>query len=153
MKKKVLVFGTFDGLHEGHLDFFRQARKFGDYLCAVVGRDSTVYRVKEKYPMQGEKERLKAVQECGLVDEAVLGKENNLAGEHLVDNAMLGNKNMSPYIIVAEINPDVICLGYDQGGFADKLPEKLKEMGLDIPIHRLKAYLPEKFKSSILNKQ
>ena len=40
--KKVLVFGTFDGLHEGHKDFLRQAKQYGDHLTVVVGRDSTV---------------------------------------------------------------------------------------------------------------
>ena len=149
--KKVLVFGTFDGLHEGHLDFFRQAKEFGDHLSVVVGRDSTVFRVKEKYPAKGEKERLKAVQDCELVDEAILGRDNNTE-EHLVESARLGHKNLSPYIVITEVKPDIICIGYDQGGFADKLPEKLKEMGMDIPIHRLKPYMPEKYKSSLLNK-
>jgi len=27
--KKILVFGTFDGLHSGHLNFLEQAKKYG----------------------------------------------------------------------------------------------------------------------------
>src|SRR6185436_5199421 len=127
---KVLVFGTFDGLHEGHKDFFRQAKEFGDYLVVVVGRDSTVNRVKKQMPKQNENERLDAVQKA----------EN-------VDFARLGNENVSPYIVVKEINPDVICLGYDQTHFTEKLEGALKEMGLDhIEIHRLKAFKPEIYK-------
>lgn len=33
---KVLVFGTFDGLHERHIDFFRQAKACGDHLTVIV---------------------------------------------------------------------------------------------------------------------
>jgi len=134
--KKVLVFGTFDGLHKGHEDFFRQAKEFGDHLVVVVGRDSTVQRTKNKPPKFNEQERLKAVQECGLVDEARLGNEGN-----------------NPYKVIKEVNPYIICLGYDQTHFTEKLAEKIKEMGLGhVEIKRLQSYQPEKYKSSILNK-
>src|SRR3989344_6013315 len=131
---KVLVFGTFDGLHEGHKDFFRQAKEYGDYLVVVVGRDSTVQRTKNKLPKFNEQERLRAVQECEFVDEARLGNEGN-----------------NPYLVVQQVNPQIICLGYDQTHFTDKLEQKIKEMGLRIDIIRLKAYKPEIYKSSILN--
>src|SRR3989338_2293189 len=133
---KVLVFGTFDGLHEGHKDFFRQAREFGDYLTVVIVRDSTVERVKKRLPKFTELERQKAVQECGLVDEAVLGNEGS-----------------DPYKIIEQIKPDIICLGYDQTFFADKLAEELPKRGLEqVKVERLKAHKPEIFKSSLLNK-
>jgi cytidyltransferase-like protein len=131
---KVLVFGTFDGLHEGHKDFFRQAKEHGDYLAVVVGRDSTVMRVKKHLPKFNENDRLKAVEEC-----------------EYVDFARLGNENTSPYEVIKEVMPDVICLGYDQTHFTDKLEEKIKEFGLKIPVFRLKAYKPEMYKSSKLN--
>ena len=135
MSKKVLVFGTFDGLHEGHKDFFRQAKACGDYLIVVVGRDSTVERVKKRLPKFNENVRLKAVQECGLVNEA-----------------RLGNEGVSPYVVIGQVNPNIICLGYDQTHFTDKLADWIKEQGLNIEIHRLNAFEPEKYKSSILNK-
>ena len=134
--KKILVFGTFDGLHEGHRNFFTQAKACGDFLVVVVGRDSTVLKTKGRVPKFGENERLKAVKDCGLVDEA-----------------RLGNENVSPYVVVKEVNPDIICLGYDQTHFTEKLAGALKEMGLGhIEIKRLEAFEPEKYKSSILNK-
>jgi len=135
--KKVLVFGTFDGLHEGHKDFFRQAKEYGDFLVVVVGRDSTIVKTKGRPPKFNEEERLKAVQESGLVDEA-----------------RLGNENMSPYIVIKEISPDIICLGYDQTHFTDKLAVELPKIGLTkVKVKRLKAYKPEKYKSSLLNNQ
>jgi len=36
--KRVMVFGVFDGLHEGHKSFLRQARKYGGELRAVVAQ-------------------------------------------------------------------------------------------------------------------
>lgn len=135
MKKKVLVFGTFDGLHEGHMDFFRQAKEYGDYLVVVVGRDSTVLSVKKKLPKQNENERLEKVQQS-----------------EYVNYARLGNEGVSKYDVIKEIKPDIICLGYDQIYFTDKLEEQIKGMGLKIEIKRLKAYKPEIYKSSIINK-
>lgn len=132
---KVLVFGTFDGLHEGHKDFFRQAKEYGDYLIVVVGRDSTVLKVKKRLPKFNENDRLEAVQKADFVD-----------------YARLGNEGISPYKVIEDIKPNVICLGYDQTHFTEKLEEKIKEMGLKIEIKRLKAYKPEQFHSSLLNR-
>lgn len=133
--KKVLVFGTFDGLHEGHKDFFRQAKEHGDYLMVVVGRDSTVLSVKKRLPKQNENERLGAVQES-----------------QYVDYARLGNEGVSKYDVIKELKPDIICLGYDQIYFTEKLEEQIKGMGLNIEVKKLKPYKPEQFKSSLLNK-
>ena len=138
--KKVLVFGTFDGLHKGHLDFFCQAKEQGDFLIAVVARDSSAEQNKNKKPKYGEQERLKAVQECDFVNEAILGTENH-------------NLFNDPYDIIKEINPDVVCLGYDQAQFLDKLKAELKRMNVPAQIKALKPYKPEIYRSSFLNKQ
>lgn len=46
--KRVLSFGVFDLLHNGHLNLLEQARGLGDYLIVVVARDSFVRVVKKK---------------------------------------------------------------------------------------------------------
>ena len=46
--KKVIVFGTFDILHQGHLDFFRQAKQYGDYLIVAVAHDENVKKSRPK---------------------------------------------------------------------------------------------------------
>ena len=130
-----MVFGTFDGIHDGHLDFFKQARKFGDYLIVVAGRDVNVKRIKGRLPKNNEKQRLEDLKKCQFVDEARLGYVAN------------------PYKVVEEIKPDVICLGYDQSSFTNSLVEKLNGMGLTPQIYRLKPYKPKKFHSSILNRK
>lgn len=131
--KKVLVFGTFDGLHSGHLDLFRQARNYGDYLMAVIARDKTVKKIKNHFPSKKETKRLKDVQKCRLINEARLGYEDN------------------PYRVIKEINPDVICLGYDQKAFTESLPRKLKKMGLKTKLNRMKSYKPKEYHSFIIN--
>lgn len=43
-KRKTLVFvsGYFRPLHEGHLDYLREARSLGDRLCVIVNNDKQV---------------------------------------------------------------------------------------------------------------
>jgi FAD synthetase len=127
--KKILCFGTFDGLHPGHISFLRQARKYGDYLVVVIARDKNVKKLKGKYPVQNELERFKNIKKNSLVDEAILGKEE-------ID-----------YDIIKEINPDVICLGYDQ-----KVDEKKIKKLYNKKIIRLLPYKEDIYKSSKINR-
>lgn len=120
--KKVMVFGTFDILHKGHLNFFKQARKYGDYLIVVVARDKTVEEVKGRKTRINEKNRLNEVRK--FADKAVLGYR--------------GDK----YKVIGKFKPDAICLGYDQNSFIHGLKR------FDIPIKRLKPYKAHKYKSS-----
>ena len=133
--KKVLIFGTFDGLHPGHLNFFEQAKKYGDYLIAVIARDKTVKKIKNRFPSRNEVERLGTLQRCQLINEARLGYEDN------------------PYGIIEEIAPDVICLGYDQKTFTENLPKELEKMSLSTKIYKMKPFQPEKYHSLIINEQ
>ena len=134
-RKKILVFGTFDGLHAGHMNLFRQAKKHGDYLVAVVARDITVKKVKGHMPKFSEQERVKKVYDHKLINDAQLG---NLK---------------SYYKKIKEIKPAVICLGYDQVAFVDNLQKEIDKLGLKIEIIRLKPYNPKKYKSSLLNRK
>ena len=129
--KKVMVFGTFDIFHPGHKNFLKQAKIYGDYLIAVIARDKTVLKVKNNLPRNNERSRLNAIKKFSFVDEVILGN--------------LGDK----YKIIKENKPDVICLGYDQKFFIDKLKEKLKEFKLNnTVIIKMKPYHPEIYKSS-----
>ena len=121
--KKVLVFGSFDVIHKGHLHFFGQARKHGDKLVAVIARDETIKQLKGKKPRYSEKARLRHV------------------SKH-VDKVFLGNKT-NKYGIIKKIKPDVICLGYDQNSFTKDLKKHFKKK-----IRRLKPYKPHIYKSS-----
>ncbi len=136
--KKIIVFGTFDIFHPGHQDFFRQAKKFGDFLVVVVARDKNVKDTKGAWPNNNEKKRL-----------------GNVSRYNLVDKAILGNKNDTKdykYKILQEEKPDVICLGYDQRVNKKELQKKLKEYRMDrVKVVRLKPYKEDIYKSSLLS--
>jgi cytidyltransferase-like protein len=135
--REVLVFGAFDPLHEGHLDFFQQAKRWGGRLTVVVARDETISVRKGRPAHESEKVRLEKVKQTPSVDRALLGYPAKEYRDQLR--------------IVKEISPDVICLGYDQKPSAARLQKLLSDYGLTgFAIKTLKPYHPEKFKSSLL---
>ena len=128
--KRVITFGSFDILHPGHIYFFKQAKKYGDYLFVVVARDKTIEKIKGRKPLYDETKRREAVQKIRIVNKAVLGDLED------------------PYKIIERVHPDVICLGYDQESFVDNLEAELKKRHLHPKIVKLKPYRPEQYKSS-----
>jgi FAD synthetase len=129
-KSKVMVFGTFDVLHPGHLDFFRQARALGDFLVVSVARDENVKKHKGRPPVFAEEDRRQIV-----------------AGLKVVDKAVLGGRAKCLHHIHLE-KPDIIALGYDQQAYVKELVAEVKAGRLGVKIVRLKAYQPGKHKSS-----
>jgi FAD synthetase len=133
--KRIMVFGTFDMLHEGHLDLFRQARALAlePQLIVSIARDESAERIKGTAPKHNELERQKMVEACELVDEVVLGDRIGYM-EHII-----------------AARPDVIALGYDQAGeYVKELQAELDTAGLTTQIVRLKPYKPEIYKTSKL---
>lgn len=130
--KKVLVFGSFDHVHPGHLYFLKEAKSKGSELIVVLAREETIKQFKGKKPKYSEKERKQHLELTGIPDKVVFGK--------------LRDK----FEVIGEIKPDVICLGYDQNSFTEGLPLALKKMKLDPEIIRLKPHKEHIFKSSKL---
>lgn len=126
--KKVMVFGTFDALHKGHSDFFRQARKLGDKLIIIVAKDRNVKKIKGKMPNFSERERLIKV---------------NQEIKRSTDVALLGGLK-DPYTVIRKFKPDIIALGYDQNSFNKGLKNKFP----NLKIVRLKPYKKDIYKSS-----
>ncbi len=135
-KHKIMVFGTFDGLHEGHLNLFKQARRLAknSFLVVSIARDKNVFRIKGQYPKLNEKERMGLLKECILADRVVLS----------------GVENHIPHIL--KERPDIIALGYDQKAYVKNLKKDLKERGLLVKIVRLKPYKEKIYKNSLLKK-
>ena len=132
---RVMVFGTFDMLHEGHLDFFRQARSLAadTHLTVSIARDSAVARIKGNVPRNPEEARRKTVAACALVDEVMWGDE------------------VGDMAHIERVRPDIIALGYDQGGeYVAALETDMAAAGLSTKIVRLDAYMPEVYKTSKL---
>lgn len=133
-KSKIMVFGTFDGLHQGHLNFFKQARNLHKFpfLIVSIARDENVFKIKGKYPSLLERARMVLVKKCKLVDKVVLS----------------GAKNHIPHII--KVHPDIIALGYDQKTYVKHLKRDLKIKGVSVKIMRLKPFKEKIYKNHLL---
>lgn len=129
---KVLIFGTFDIIHPGHLSFIRQAENEGDILYVVIARDANVVKIKGRKSVNSEKERV-----------------INLKEKLGVKNILLGNLE-DHFKVIEKIKPDIICLGYDQEISIDSLTAELKKRSLFLVIKRLLPYKEDSYKSSKL---
>lgn len=140
--KKVMVFGVFDLLHPGHINFFKQAKKLGTHLIVSVARDVNVKKIKGKSPVFNEKKRAEHVKQLKLASKVVLA----------------GLKDPWPHI--KKEKPDIIALGYDQADYVrekgegrrETLEAQLQKHGLKTKVLRLKSFRPEVFKTSIIRK-
>ena len=71
-RKKVVVTGTFDWFHSGHVRFFEEASGLGD-LYVVVGHDANIRLLKgEGHPLFPQEERQYMVQSIRFVTEALI---------------------------------------------------------------------------------
>jgi len=130
--KKVLCFGSFDILHEGHKSYLKQAQEHGR-VYVVVARDVNIEKFKKKSPKNNESSRLLEVQKLEMVEEAVLGGKDNI------------------FNILNKIRPDVICLGYDQTTASEqRIHDELEKRGLKAKIIRAKPFKEDVYKSSKL---
>ncbi|MEI8175030.1 MAG: adenylyltransferase/cytidyltransferase family protein [bacterium] len=129
-----MVFGTFDGLHKGHLNLFKQARRLArePFLIVSIARDVNVKKIKGELPCLSETDRALLIKKCKLVDKVILS----------------GIKNHTAYII--KENPDIIALGYDQKVYVEELKKDFKSKGLKVKIVRLKPYKETIYKNHLL---
>ncbi len=135
--KRVVIAGTFDIIHPGHLSFIQDAAKYGD-VYVIVARDSNVIKIKGAPPTVPEEQRRIVVEGLKGVKQAVLGNESGDFTEK-----------------VAELQPDIVALGPNQKFDEDKLKQKLAEKGLKPRIIRITQFLdniPLHSSSSIKNK-
>ncbi len=117
--KKVMVAGTFEILHPGHIYLFKEASKLGK-VYVVVSRDENVRKFKKREPIVGEKQRLEVVKSIKYVHKAILGNP----GENLFE-------------IIKKIKPDVILLGPDQKVNEEELRDFLSKNGINSEVRRL----------------
>ncbi|MBF8280570.1 MAG: cytidyltransferase-related domain protein [Candidatus Magasanikbacteria bacterium] len=129
--KTVMVFGTFDVLHLGHIAFLKAARRHGDRLVVIVARDAAAERLKKTKLRFKEGERAQMLRELRLVDEAVSGAKANFRKA------------------VAVYKPFVIALGYDQEAYVNELRRFLTSKGLNTKVVRLKAFKARRYKTSL----
>ena len=137
-KKKVMIAGTFDILHPGHIFLINEAAKLGD-VYVVVATDKNRELYSGNAPIVPEEQRLELIKSIKNVKDAILGRHDN-----------------DTLKTVQEINPDVILLGPNQKFSVEKLQNALRMKGMNhIEVKRLEKYY-DKFKlhaSSLIKKK
>ncbi len=128
-----MIFGVFDGLHEGHVSFLKQARALGDRLVAVVAKDESVKRLKNRYPRSCCSERMEELSNSGLV--------------HVVSP---GDDTEGGWGVVLMHRPDVIALGYDQIAMHEHLVHAIGSFPFTCQLVMLEPHEPEVYHSSLL---
>jgi len=74
-----------DLFHIGHINMFKQAREYGDYLVVGVHSDNTVESYKRK-PIISENDRYEIVKNCKLVDEVIIDAPLVITQDYIKEN-------------------------------------------------------------------
>jgi FAD synthetase len=130
-RPKVLVFGTFDGIHKGHLHFLNEAAKLGD-LYVSVASDVATGLIKGHLPLHSEKEREQAVEALNIAHQVVIGETK-----------------IESWKILKILHPNIIALGYDQEALHESLLPLAEEYKFEIKI--IDSFEPQTYHSKFLN--
>lgn len=112
--KKVITYGTFDMLHQGHLNILKRAKKLGDYLIVGVTSDDFDSRRGKINVQQSMMERVEGVKETGLADQIII---EEYEGQKIDD--------------VNRFGVDIFAIGSDWQGKFDYLSEFCKVVYLE----------------------
>ena len=104
--KKVITYGTYDLLHEGHINLLRRAKALGDYLIVGVTNDSFDRERGKLNVRNNVLERVEAVRATGIVDQVII---EDYVGQKIDD--------------VLKYDVDVFAIGSDWEGKFDYLKE------------------------------
>lgn len=104
--KKVITYGTYDLLHQGHINLLRRAKELGDYLIVGVTSDS-FDRGRGKLNVKNNVlERIEAVKATGYADEVII---EDYLGQKIDD--------------IQRYDVDIFAIGSDWEGKFDYLSE------------------------------
>lgn len=107
--KKVITYGTYDLLHQGHINLLRRAKELGDYLIVGVTSDS-FDRGRGKLNVRNNVlERVEAVKATGFADEVII---EDYLGQKIDD--------------IQKYDIDIFAIGSDWEGHFDYLNEFCK---------------------------
>lgn len=107
--KKVITYGTYDLLHQGHINLLRRAKELGDYLIVGVTSDS-FDRGRGKLNVRNNVlERVEAVKATGYADEVII---EDYLGQKIDD--------------IQKYDVDIFAIGSDWEGKFDYLNEYCK---------------------------
>lgn len=106
---KVITYGTYDLLHQGHINLLRRAKELGDYLIVGVTSDSFDKNRGKLNVRNNVLERVEAVKATGYVDEVII---EDYIGQKIDD--------------IQRYDVDIFAIGSDWEGKFDYLNEYCK---------------------------
>lgn len=104
--KKVITYGTYDLLHQGHLNLLRRAKALGDYLIVGVTNDSFDRERGKLNVRNNVLERVEAVRATGYADQIII---EDYVGQKIDD--------------IQKYDVDIFAIGSDWEGKFDYLKE------------------------------
>lgn len=107
--KKVITYGTYDLLHQGHINLLRRAKELGDYLIVGVTSDSFDKERGKLNVRNNVLERVEAVRQTGYADKIII---EDYVGQKIDD--------------IQKYDVDIFAIGSDWEGKFDYLNEFCK---------------------------
>lgn len=107
--KKVITYGTYDLLHQGHINLLRRAKALGDYLIVGVTNDNFDRERGKLNVRNNVLERVEAVKATGLADKIII---EDYVGQKIDD--------------IQKYDVDIFAIGSDWVGKFDYLKEFCK---------------------------
>ncbi|MBE6241310.1 MAG: glycerol-3-phosphate cytidylyltransferase [Bacteroidales bacterium] len=104
--KKVITYGTYDLLHQGHVNLLRRAKELGDYLIVGVTNDSFDRERGKLNVRNNVLERVEAVRQTGYADQIII---EDYVGQKIDD--------------IQKYDVDIFAIGSDWEGKFDYLKE------------------------------
>lgn len=104
--KKVITYGTYDLLHQGHINLLRRAKELGDYLIVGVTNDNFDRERGKLNVCKNVLERVEAVKATGLADQIII---EDYFGQKIDD--------------IQKYDVDIFAIGSDWEGQFDYLNE------------------------------
>ena len=106
---KVITYGTYDLLHQGHINILKRAKELGDYLIVGVTSDNFDKERGKLNVKNNVLERIEAVKQTGYADEIII---EDYIGQKIDD--------------IQKYNIDIFAIGSDWMGKFDYLSEFCK---------------------------
>jgi len=104
--KKVITYGTYDLLHQGHINLLRRAKALGDWLIVGVTTDNFDLERGKMNTCNNVMERIEAVKATGYADQVII---EEYKGQKIDD--------------IQKYGVDVFAIGSDWEGYFDYLKE------------------------------
>lgn len=104
--KKVITYGTYDLLHQGHINLLQRAKNLGDYLIVGVTTDNFDLERGKLNVCESVMQRIEAVRRTGLADEIII---EEYVGQKIDD--------------IRRYGIDIFAIGSDWEGKFDYLKE------------------------------